>query len=84
MRVVRVQASILAEVGTVQLEFRYLSKHTGKPQYGEAAENAIKVLKKHQKANGLYPIYISPQTGAVRAGALVLQASLCWGSCTHC
>lgn len=57
-------ASILAEVGTVQLEFRYLSKHTGRSQFGDAAVNAIKVLQKHQKPNGLYPIYISPQTGA--------------------
>lgn len=53
----------------MQLEFRYLAKHTGKQKFADAAENAIKVLEKHAKPNGLYPIYISPQTGAVRGSS---------------
>ena len=50
----------------MQLEFRYLSQHVGKRSYGEKAVKAIEVLRKHSKRHGLYPIYISPQTGAVR------------------
>lgn len=57
-------ASLIAEVGTVQLEFAYLSKHTGDPSY---AQKSLKVydhldsLTKPRK--GLYPIYIDPNSG---------------------
>ena len=91
------QSSILAEVGTVQLEFRYLSRHTGDSKYAEvsdaalphyhtansaftfhahlvspcsqAAEGVIHTLKSNQPSNGLFPIYISPQTGRVRTAS---------------
>ena len=41
-----------------------MSKHTGNPKYAAAAEKAIRVLNQHSPANGLFPIYISPQSGA--------------------
>ena len=54
----------LAEVGTIQLEFRYLSKHVNDPKYANQAEDVIRVLKAHSPANGLFPTLINPDTGA--------------------
>lgn len=56
-------ASVLAELGTVQVEHRYLSHATGLKYYGKKAEHVIKVLRRHKQPHGLYPIYVSPQTG---------------------
>jgi mannosyl-oligosaccharide alpha-1,2-mannosidase len=56
-------ASILAELGTVQLEHRYLSHATGLGYYGKKAEKPIRVLRQHPQPHGLYPIYISPSSG---------------------
>jgi len=57
-------SSVLAEVGTVQLEFKYLSFLTGNPVYHEKAQKAMDVLDNaSKKISGLYPLYISPTTG---------------------
>lgn len=56
-------SSILAELGTVQLEHRYLTRATGMPYYGAKAEKVINVLHGVRQPHGLYPIYISPETG---------------------
>jgi len=51
--------SILSEVGSVQLEFNYLSKHTGKLKYHKVSHGAIQTLDKMVKdIPGLYPVYI--------------------------
>ncbi|XP_030456478.2 mannosyl-oligosaccharide 1,2-alpha-mannosidase MNS1-like [Syzygium oleosum] len=55
--------SILAEVGTTQLEFIALSQRTNDPKYQEKVEKVIEVLHKNFPADGLLPIYINPQTG---------------------
>lgn len=55
--------SILAEVGTTQLEFIALSQRTSQPKYQEKVEKVIEVLRKKFPADGLLPIYINPQTG---------------------
>jgi hypothetical protein len=57
-------AAILAEVGTLQLEFRYLGKVANKPAYVDVSTKVFKTLKeKNRMANGLAPIYVSPGTG---------------------
>jgi len=56
-------SSILSELGTLQVEFRYLSKALGIPEYGRKAEHVIEVLAQHKGQHGLYPIYFSAQTG---------------------
>lgn len=56
--------SILAEVGSIQLEFEYLSFHTGNPIYAQKARKVIDVLDEAPKrVAGLYPTYIDPATG---------------------
>jgi mannosyl-oligosaccharide alpha-1,2-mannosidase len=68
-------SAILSELGTLQVEFRYLSHATGQPHYGAKAEAVIEKLEGVRPSNGLYPIYISsdsgtPTTGAITFGAL--------------
>jgi len=56
-------AVVLSEVGTVQMEFAYLSKHVGDNKYRDKAERVIETLSKAPHNNGLFPIFISPDTG---------------------
>lgn len=55
--------AILAEIGTLHLEFTYLSDVTGNPVYRERVLNIRQLLKDIQKPNGLYPNYLNPKTG---------------------
>jgi len=56
-------ASILSEVGSLHLEFLYLSEMTGNPVYKEKVFALRDTLDKISKPNGLYPNYINPKTG---------------------
>lgn len=55
--------SVLADSGTEQLEFIALSQRTGDPKYQQKVENAITALNKSFPADGLLPIYVSPDSG---------------------
>ncbi|XP_012276680.1 mannosyl-oligosaccharide 1,2-alpha-mannosidase IA isoform X1 [Orussus abietinus] len=55
--------SILSEIGTIHLEFTYLSDITGNPVFRSKVENVRKMLKSLEKPKGLYPNYIHPRTG---------------------
>jgi len=57
-------ASILAELGTLQVEFRYLSHATGDPSYARKSERVIEKMDELKPAHGLYPIYVSADSGA--------------------
>ena len=58
---------ILSEIGTIQLEFLYLSYYTNNPIY---AQKAMKVFDHldglHKEKEGLYPLYINQKTGQFR------------------
>jgi mannosyl-oligosaccharide alpha-1,2-mannosidase len=64
------QNSILSELGSVQLEFKWLSAASGEPRYALAAEKVMVVLRRLADADdkerggamprGLYPVYVSP------------------------
>jgi len=56
-------ASSTAEVATLQLEFKYLSKLTGEDLYWKAAEKVMLELDKNQPLDGLVPIYVQPDSG---------------------
>jgi len=56
-------SSVLAELGTLQVEFRYLSHASGEPKYARAVERVIERMAESPPEDGLFPIYISPQTG---------------------
>ncbi|XP_045446919.1 mannosyl-oligosaccharide alpha-1,2-mannosidase IA [Melitaea cinxia] len=55
--------SILSEVGTLHMEFTYLSDVTGKEVYRQKVDRIREVLHNIQKPDGLYPNYINPRTG---------------------
>jgi mannosyl-oligosaccharide alpha-1,2-mannosidase len=55
--------SILAELGTLSLEFGYISDHTGKKVYQERIDKIFQVLNKADKPEGLYYNYINPHNG---------------------
>ena len=56
--------SILAEVGTLYLEFSYLTAVTGDKKYLEKVERIRELLDSLEKPHdGLYPNYINPKTG---------------------
>lgn len=56
-------SSILAEFGTMHLEFSYISDITGNPVYKEKVQKIRDVLYKMEKPQGLYPNYLNPKTG---------------------
>lgn len=50
--------AVLAELGTIQLEFRYLAAATGKKEYANAVNRILEVVGKINPRDGLYSIYI--------------------------
>ncbi|XP_078504596.1 mannosyl-oligosaccharide 1,2-alpha-mannosidase IA [Lissotriton helveticus] len=56
-------SSILAEFGTLHLEFVHLSELSGNPLFAEKVMNIRKVLNRLEKPQGLYPNYLNPNSG---------------------
>ncbi|XP_023391189.1 mannosyl-oligosaccharide 1,2-alpha-mannosidase IB isoform X3 [Pteropus medius] len=56
-------SSILAEFGTLHMEFVHLSYLTGDPVYYKKVMHIRKLLQKMDRPNGLYPNYLNPRTG---------------------
>ncbi|XP_064412280.1 mannosyl-oligosaccharide 1,2-alpha-mannosidase IA isoform X2 [Latimeria chalumnae] len=56
-------SSILAEFGTLHLEFMHLSHLSGNPVFAEKVMNIRKVLNRLNKPQGLYPNYLNPNSG---------------------
>jgi len=50
--------AVLSEIGTLQVEFRYLAKITGKSEYATNAMRALDELLKLDAEFGLYPTFI--------------------------
>ncbi|XP_028412795.1 mannosyl-oligosaccharide 1,2-alpha-mannosidase IA-like [Dendronephthya gigantea] len=57
-------SSILAEFGTLHLEFVYLSHITKDPVYAEKVKKVRDFVDKIDKPQGLYPNYLNPRNGA--------------------
>uniref|UniRef100_A0A914DTM2 alpha-1,2-Mannosidase n=1 Tax=Acrobeloides nanus TaxID=290746 RepID=A0A914DTM2_9BILA len=55
--------SILSEFGSLDLEFRYLSRITGNDIYAKKVQKIREVLMEIEKPDGLYPNYLNPNTG---------------------
>lgn len=65
-------ASSTAEVSTLQLEFKYLSKLTGESLYWEKVEKIMSVLDDNKPKDGLVPIYVHPDTGKYQGNLIRL------------
>ncbi|KAJ2810636.1 mannosyl-oligosaccharide alpha-1,2-mannosidase, partial [Coemansia sp. 'formosensis'] len=59
----RAYLSSTAEVATLQLEFRYLAKLTGKQKYRKYVDRIMDVMFKAPKYDGLVPIYMDAMSG---------------------
>ncbi|XP_052830487.1 mannosyl-oligosaccharide 1,2-alpha-mannosidase IA [Octopus bimaculoides] len=55
--------SILAEFGSIHLEFIYLSNITGNKIYEQKVMKIRETLQQLKRPQGLYPIYLNPRTG---------------------
>lgn len=64
-------SSLLAEMGTIQLEFRQLSHYTGDTKYAEAADHVSHLLEGMHPDNGLWPVYIDRSSGQFTGERLV-------------
>lgn len=67
-------ASILSELGTLQVEFRRLAQATGNGDYARKVEVIIEQLDALKPAGGLYPIYISADTGKATTSQVTFGA----------
>jgi Glycosyl hydrolase family 47 len=67
-------SSILAELGTVQIEFRNLGKNTGDTLFSRKAEAVIEKMDQIKPADGLFPIYISADSGTPTSSAVTFGA----------
>jgi len=65
---------VVVQVGTLQLEWEYLSRHTGDPKYAELVRRPMEVLHRAQPASGLFPMYLDPKTGNVQGNTITLGA----------
>lgn len=61
-------SSVLAEYASFQLEWKYLSHHLGDPIYAEKADHVNKFLSEVEQDEGLYPVYLDPETGSFKNG----------------
>ncbi|EFC44092.1 predicted protein [Naegleria gruberi] len=67
--------SILSEAGSIQLEFKYLSKHSGDRRFAQHAQKIMEVLDSQTKAyEGLYPSYLNTENGAFHGDHITLGA----------
>jgi len=67
--------SLLAEMGTVQVEFAYLAYHTKEKKYFDIAQRIIDHLDGLPKQfEGLYPIYVNHRTGQFQ------NSKITWGA----
>lgn len=58
--------STTSEVATIQLEFRELTKASGDSKYKDAVDRVSRHIHGLRKTDGLVPIYIDPQSGALK------------------
>ncbi|KPV76564.1 glycoside hydrolase family 47 protein [Rhodotorula graminis WP1] len=54
----------VAEAGTLQLEFKYLSHLTGNDVYWQKVEKVMDVIRNQPSKDGLVPIFMRPDTGS--------------------
>lgn len=66
--------SILAEFGSIQLEFRYLAKLTGRPELALKTDRVFEILHAISPDNGLFPYFYQNKPG-IGEGAMPIPAN---------
>lgn len=57
-------SAVLSELGTLQVEFRYLAEATKRPEFEAKAMKALQVMRTKRPGHGLYPIKVSLSDGS--------------------
>lgn len=65
---------ILAEVGTIQMEFKALSHHTGDPKWHQKAQAIFDHLERIAPADGLYPLFLDMNSGGFQGDQISFGA----------
>eukprot|EP00037_Helgoeca_nana_P001424 m.26783 g.26783 ORF g.26783 m.26783 type:complete len:605 (-) comp11841_c0_seq1:100-1914(-) len=71
---VRCNCAILSEMGTMQLEFDYLSVITKDPKYVQAVTKAMDLVLKQPRKNGMFPNFVDMNTGSLQSSDYRLGA----------
>lgn len=66
------------QVATLQLEWEYLAYHSGRPEYAQFVRRIMDKLCEVQPDDGLFPMYILPDTGT-RVGCVLAGGARSWG-----
>ncbi|CAM9163978.1 unnamed protein product, partial [Discosporangium mesarthrocarpum] len=66
--------SVLAEIGTLQVEFRYLSHVTGDQRYANKVNKVFEHMSHATANHGLFPIYFNPTSGKATTNQVTLGA----------
>ena len=67
-------SAILAEFGTIQLEYKYLAYHTGDRKYWDVADNIMQLMRKVDRPHGLFPTFMNPSSGRWNTGKIAFGA----------
>ena len=57
-------AAVLSELGTLQIDFRYLSEMTGNPKFATLVNRVFDLMCRKDPPHGLFPIYVRTDNGA--------------------
>jgi mannosyl-oligosaccharide alpha-1,2-mannosidase len=66
--------SSISEVATLQMEFEGLTAATGDAKYAAAVRRVMRKIRAVEPADSLYPMFISPESGAFTSSMITLGA----------
>jgi len=67
-------SSVLAEVGTTQLEWTYLAAATNNSAYAKTVLRTYEALRKVQPGDKLFPVFVNPDNGHFTTGQITIGA----------
>uniref|UniRef100_A0A6B2L3X4 alpha-1,2-Mannosidase n=1 Tax=Arcella intermedia TaxID=1963864 RepID=A0A6B2L3X4_9EUKA len=67
-----ISSAVLAEVGTLQLEFATLSHHTRNPVYLQKVSDIYNVLRNHLPADYLFPPFLNYADGSTKPSTITI------------
>ena len=66
--------AVLAELGSVELEFRYLGYKLGDASFSDKANRVFEQFSTMKGTQGLFPIYVDPRNGGLKSRKITFGA----------
>ena len=66
--------AVIAEVGTLQLEFRSLAYHSKRKKFAELVEHVHDKMREYPPQTGLWPIHVNIESGHTTGGVVTFGA----------